>query len=101
MIRRPPRSTLFPYTTLFRSNTQRCAHDTRPGTMVPEALNIGVVQKISLTFRPRARDAEVIFNAVQEICAAVSDLGSRRHSGDQGNQVREIAPVQRQIADLL
>src|SRR5437899_9885243 len=23
MIRRPPRSTLFPYTTLFRSNTQR------------------------------------------------------------------------------
>src|SRR5260370_20403740 len=25
MIRRPPRSTLFPYTTLFRSHT-RCAH---------------------------------------------------------------------------
>src|SRR3989441_6194006 len=25
MIRRPPRSTLFPYTTLFRSQAQRCA----------------------------------------------------------------------------
>src|SRR3989454_8541639 len=25
MIRRPPRSTLFPYTTLFRSNTSRAA----------------------------------------------------------------------------
>src|SRR2546429_3586363 len=24
MIRRPPRSTLFPYTTLFRSNCRRC-----------------------------------------------------------------------------
>src|SRR5436305_8738838 len=24
MIRRPPRSTLFPYTTLFRSNTNNC-----------------------------------------------------------------------------
>src|SRR6266700_6924284 len=24
MIRRPPRSTLFPYTTLFRSRTRRC-----------------------------------------------------------------------------
>src|SRR2546430_10136203 len=24
MIRRPPRSTLFPYTTLFRSTTRRC-----------------------------------------------------------------------------
>src|SRR3712207_7925380 len=25
MIRRPPRSTLFPYTTLFRSGVERCA----------------------------------------------------------------------------
>src|SRR5258707_4303672 len=31
MIRRPPRSTLFPYTTLFRSsrNTDRCSNSTR------------------------------------------------------------------------
>src|SRR2546425_8528540 len=29
MIRRPPRSTLFPYTTLFRSQSERPAH--RPG----------------------------------------------------------------------
>src|SRR2546430_10036544 len=29
MIRRPPRSTLFPYTTLFRSRPYRPAHDTR------------------------------------------------------------------------
>src|SRR2546422_4192066 len=28
MIRRPPRSTLFPYTTLFRSPTWRCASPT-------------------------------------------------------------------------
>src|SRR3712207_7834249 len=26
MIRRPPRSTLFPYTTLFRSHAQKAAH---------------------------------------------------------------------------
>src|SRR3712207_8229700 len=32
MIRRPPRSTLFPYTTLFRSDRQRCpAPEERPG----------------------------------------------------------------------
>src|SRR5258705_97749 len=35
MIRRPPRSTLFPYTTLFRSRSDRCAlrheaHDRLP-----------------------------------------------------------------------
>src|SRR5258707_7434299 len=27
MIRRPPRSTLFPYTTLFRSPRDRCRHE--------------------------------------------------------------------------
>src|SRR5258708_22921456 len=32
MIRRPPRSTLFPYTTLFRSNvSERQSHSIRPG----------------------------------------------------------------------
>src|SRR5256885_5749896 len=31
MIRRPPRSTLFPYTTLFRS----CSHGRRPGRALP------------------------------------------------------------------
>src|SRR3712207_6334600 len=30
MIRRPPRSTLFPYTTLFRSNPQREYHELSP-----------------------------------------------------------------------
>src|SRR3989449_8405782 len=31
MIRRPPRSTLFPYTTLFRSPAARVSGDPRPG----------------------------------------------------------------------
>src|SRR3712207_7486758 len=31
MIRRPPRSTLFPYTTLFRSELDRPRHHLRPG----------------------------------------------------------------------
>src|SRR5437762_6139775 len=33
MIRRPPRSTLFPYTTLFRSDRRR--HQPRPGPLLP------------------------------------------------------------------
>src|SRR2546425_11120447 len=32
MIRRPPRSTLFPYTTLFRSPTIHVALDVKPGS---------------------------------------------------------------------
>src|SRR3712207_7627035 len=34
MIRRPPRSTLFPYTTLFRSRRQRCLPQTIGGASV-------------------------------------------------------------------
>src|SRR5260221_8879528 len=37
MIRRPPRSTLFPYTTLFRSRQHRTIH--RPNGVLPEDLD--------------------------------------------------------------
>src|SRR5476649_965140 len=35
MIRRPPRSTLFPYTTLFRSASREFADETRPASGCP------------------------------------------------------------------
>ena len=37
MIRRPPRSTLFPYTTLFRSHLLAEVHDARRGVVRAEA----------------------------------------------------------------
>src|SRR3989442_7442814 len=40
MIRRPPRSTLFPYTTLFRSRHPAAGHD-RPGPRDPAAGVLG------------------------------------------------------------
>src|SRR5437762_6013151 len=50
MLRRPPRSTLFPYTTLFRSRVDRHRHrrggegeaDRGGGVRVGEALEVGV-----------------------------------------------------------
>src|SRR2546422_5214393 len=36
MIRRPPRSTLFPYTTLFRSKIPFFRDDARPGQLEPK-----------------------------------------------------------------
>src|SRR2546427_7403245 len=36
MIRRPPRSTLFPYTTLFRSEV--CLEEVKPGQVTDEAV---------------------------------------------------------------
>src|SRR2546422_9091010 len=43
MIRRPPRSTLFPYTTLFRSALQHAAHDAIGG-----ALGCGANEELKL-----------------------------------------------------
>src|SRR2546427_7383001 len=45
MIRRPPRSTLFPYTTLFRSGEQGRA-GTRPRGALPEFLQAGMFGRI-------------------------------------------------------
>src|SRR3712207_8845287 len=39
MIRRPPRSTLFPYTTLFRSAARACSS----ADSIPSATNVNVV----------------------------------------------------------
>src|SRR5258708_14093631 len=51
MIRRPPRSTLFPYTTLFRSNLTAVLH-------VGHALN-NIIQDVLIRFeRMRGRAAE-------------------------------------------
>src|SRR5262245_31082604 len=83
-----------------RLNAKRGAHDARPGTMVPEALNISAVQKIGLTLRTRTGDAKVLLDAVQEILTTVSDLGSRRDAGNQRNQICEVAPIQRKVVDL-
>src|SRR3712207_7158006 len=59
MIRRPPRSTLFPYTTLFRS---------RPGQVVAAA-------EFALTPRP-----------VDEIKATVAEMQARRKAAQPTNR---------------
>src|SRR2546422_4398852 len=40
MIRRPPRSTLFPYTTLFRSHSELLAHPSRIANRFPLAVDL-------------------------------------------------------------
>src|SRR3712207_7612900 len=55
MIRRPPRSTLFPYTTLFRSHDPPRARLARCLEHVHGALDVGA----RVERRPRHRDAHV------------------------------------------
>src|SRR3712207_7962660 len=49
MIRRPPRSTLFPYTTLFRSDAGRPVDAWTPRELADEAVKRQIVASISPT----------------------------------------------------
>src|SRR5258708_39551390 len=62
MIRRPPRSTLFPYTTLFRSEpaADAAGFDAAPGRLAFDQLGddagLGPRNDLGLAARPRAQD---------------------------------------------
>src|SRR3712207_8942676 len=58
MIRRPPRSTLFPYTTLFRSHdllgVGNGVVDLRTGTLRPMQPEDKITKRLSVSYRPEA-----------------------------------------------
>src|SRR5687768_17688719 len=60
MIRRPPRSTLFPYTTLFRSEASRLALARREVRRQTVALRVSFPRAGSRPDRPRARDRQLV-----------------------------------------
>src|SRR3712207_9002766 len=74
MIRRPPRSTLFPYTTLFRSR------------VVPFERGAGVVEHLCLPVGPAARAArgvEVVGEVDEFVEAGAAHLGrSEEHTSE-------------------
>src|SRR2546429_6768307 len=63
MIRRPPRSTLFPYTTLFRSDQHSLASE--PTQPFHHLLRIGhaAAEQEQLRLRRRERDGEFVIQA--------------------------------------
>ena len=69
MIRRPPRSTLFPYTTLFRSQ-----HDAGADTpfCLSKALRAFPAQAVQLSSRVKLQKDEIVF---QNNCTAVITFG--------------------------
>ena len=83
-------------------NAEGSAQHARTRPVGPEALNVDVVQKIRLAFRPCAGNAEVSLQAVQQVRAPGwgSDPVSRCDSWRQRDEVRKIAAVQRQVRNL-
>src|SRR3712207_7114940 len=79
MIRRPPRSTLFPYTTLFRSDAESCEVVVSPGG----SLGIGKREAESTDFRPAA--AGTVVRVGRKVCVA-SDRSEEHTSELQSRQ---------------
>src|SRR2546426_7028166 len=64
MIRRPPRSTLFPYTTLFRSLVARVGGAVRPGVVDPAVAAVAGARQRDQRFAVRRVAAAVVEEAV-------------------------------------
>src|SRR5688572_31146443 len=78
MLRRPPRSTLFPYTTLFRSTRVRCVlNDQRPACCSPTKNGMP---------RCAARVAATAHSAVEGVCAPRALQRSEEHTSELQSQ---------------
>src|SRR2546430_3947727 len=89
MIRRPPRSTLFPYTTLFRSRLISAAASPRP---------LSVTVKTRRT-RPRAsrdRKSTRLNSSHSQISYAVFCLKKKKKSGKEQDAIYEIQLARKQ-----
>src|SRR3712207_9304727 len=86
MIRRPPRSTLFPYTTLFRSRVRSLLDE--HGNKLREALPARPVQVVGLTSVPRAGDT---FLVVEEdrVARQIADCRQAPISNAQNASMRK------------
>src|SRR5260370_41894880 len=95
MIRRPPRSTLFPYTTLFRSQTGRIAEAvaalTNFSTVYPESLLIRDAQVIygsALSLEGRAAEAVALLEKNRTPLRADVELALGRAYAAAGENVK-------------
>src|SRR2546422_7888002 len=75
MIRRPPRSTLFPYTTLFRSHDQR-SYRKQINQWIP---SLHMCTSATLTIKVRIDDSTLIIQAM-----ATTDRKSTRLNSSHG-----------------
>src|SRR5256885_8643923 len=95
MIRRPPRSTLFPYTTLFRSRQLDAVHDRPRGG--PRARDVGQVVAAPAQRHEPGRElrSEEHTSELQSPCNLVCRLllEKKKKSEPHGNHVTRATPA--------
>src|ERR1039458_6724152 len=115
MIRRPPRSTLFPYTTLFRSNMRLAVGSGKPTTTVaaphchPHAMgadrgsgHLGVPQKYAVTLAGSTKTFNILAQHVAHCRRQRDDAGYsglyRRHTNHARLPVDVLQPKMDHLA---
>src|SRR5258706_9941525 len=96
MIRRPPRSTLFPYTTLFRSDHGRgdgLAHDSLLWRCVTKAIHSGTASRKHKKGRPARSRSEEHTSELQSLTNLVCRLllekkNKRSHTTRRRGRIR-------------
>src|SRR5437899_8531336 len=86
MIRRPPRSTLFPYTTLFRSKTQR--RSLRVLDRLDAKIRIEIEDQHALTCQPRDRKSTRLNSSHLGISYAVFCLKKKKKKNKNSHDKR-------------
>src|SRR3712207_8060384 len=88
MIRRPPRSTLFPYTTLFRSSARlrsgtRSEHDAAQGSGFLDRLAAGSLPRDA--YADLAAQHWFIYETLEQAAEAMADRKSTRLNSSHAN----------------
>src|SRR5256885_3673304 len=84
MIRRPPRSTLFPYTTLFRSPSNRCLWG-RPLSAGPEGC---FVEQVGTLRVPRVTTSKGASAGGRQRTEASGSTGRKRRSEEHTSELQ-------------
>src|SRR3989449_11080895 len=92
MIRRPPRSTLFPYTTLFRSGLECRKHDTPP--------LVARMQAEALAILAEARDLRTYGRKLEEAREVLERYLERVKEGDVGVEELVIRRSEEHTSEL-
>src|SRR2546430_8437390 len=92
MIRRPPRSTLFPYTTLFRSRASRCSSSTEPLTRKTKMTTTTTTEDLRSPPRRSEEHTSELQSQSNLVCRLLLEK-KKNQKTDRTNSRRHVCPL--------